>query len=167
MAFTVAAIVISVAAAATSAYASYQAGVQQKNAADFNARMAEYNAEQARQAAQAKAEIYQRETERRMGTIRQQFAASGVELGPGTPLTVMMDSASSAAKDIVRIKAGGEASAWSFLSEAELQRSMGVSAMTQGQIGAGASLLGGAARGLSIYSAANKRKAAGYPDFQE
>lgn len=157
MAFTLAAAVITMAAAATSAYASYQAGVQQRNAADFNARMAEYNAEQARQAAQAKAEIYQKEVDRRMGAIRQQFAASGVELGPGTPLTVMMDSAQAAAKDIVRIKAGGEATAWSFLSEASLQRSVGESAMAQGQIGAGASLLGGASRAMSIYSASTKR----------
>lgn len=150
MAFTVAALVI--AASAVSAYASYQAGVEQKRAADFNARMAEYNAENARRAAQAKAEIYQKEVNRRMGTIRQQFAASGVELGPGTPLTVLMDSASNAARDIVRIKAGGEAAAWSFLSEGELQRSAGESAMKQGELGAGASLLAGAAKAYSAYS---------------
>lgn len=157
MAFSVAAIVI-MASAAVSAYASYESGVQQEKAADFNAQMATYQADQAKQAAQAKAEIYERDVERRMGTMRQQYAASGVELSnAGTPLSVMMDSAVTAAKDVVRIKAGGDVSAWGFMSEAALSTSQGQSAMAGGQIAAGASLLGGAAKVFSMYQGAQMK----------
>ena len=147
------AIIFAIAAAAASAYASYEGGRQQKKAADFNAKTQEGNARLARQAAEAKAEQYREAGERRMASIRQQYAKAGVEPDAGTPLTVLMDSASELAKDELRIRSGGENQAWNFLSESELQRSSGKSAMQGGYIGAGASLLGGAARAYGTYSA--------------
>ncbi len=146
------AVVAMVASAAVAAYSSYESGRQQQKAAEFNAGMAEYNAKIARDAAKAKEEMYSREAARKMGTMRQQLAMAGVEPTAGTPLTVLMEASSEVAKDKLRIAAGGEAQAWGFLSEAELSRSQGQSAMMQGTIGAGASLLGGAARVGAFYS---------------
>lgn len=157
MAFAIVAAVVTVIAAGVSAYASYEQGQQQKKAANFNAKMAEYNAQQAKDAAKAKAEIYEKETRRRLGAMRQQYAAAGVEPTAGTSLAVLIDSAQEAEKDLVRIKAGGEAESWSFMGESELQRSMGASYERAGNIGAGASLLGGAARVISIYAGSRSK----------
>ncbi len=146
------AIIIAVAAAMASAYASYSSGQQQKKAANFNSQVAAGNARQAQQAAAAKAEQYRIAGERRMASMRQQYAKAGVEATEGTPLTVLMDSAQELAKDEVRIRYGGEAQSWAFMSESELQKSKGASAYTGGMIGAGASLLGGASRATSMYA---------------
>lgn len=142
-----------VAAAAVSAYASYETGRQQKKAADYNAQMADYNAKIALDAARAKEDAYSRDAARKLGAIRQQYAASGVEPTAGTPLTVLMESAQEAEKDKLRIRAGGEAESWAYRSEANLARMQGKSAYTQGTLGAGSSLLGGAARAGAYYTA--------------
>ena len=151
----IAAVILVIAAAMASAYSSYESGQQQKKAADFNSQVAEGNANQARQAAAAKAEQFRTAGERRLSQMRQQYAKAGVDV-EGTPLTVLMDSSEQLAKDELRIKSGGESSAWSFMSESELQRSAGQSASMGGNIGAGASLLGGAARATSIYAGSTK-----------
>jgi hypothetical protein len=157
----IAAIVLVAMAAMASAYSSYSAGQESKKAADYNAQMAEYSADQARQVATAKSEQLQKEQGFRLATMRQQYAMAGVEPTEGTPLLSLMYSAGEAAKDVVRVKAGGESTAWGFMSEAELQRSTGASAYQGGMIGAGASLLGGAARATSIYARGTAKMPAG------
>lgn len=138
--------IISIAASALGAYASYESGRQQKKAGEAQARYYEQQAEQERYAAKVKAEQYKKEAERRMGIMRASYAASGVEIGEGTPLLMLMESAAEAAKDETRIKQGGELGAWGLLSEANLARMGGKSAYTSGLMGAGSTLLTGAAR---------------------
>jgi len=137
--------------AGVSAYASYEQGQEQKRVSEANARMAEYQAKQAKDSAELKASQYKREAERRMSTIRAGYAASGVTTTEGTPLLVLMESAEEVAKDELRIRRGGEQTAWGLLQEANIQRMGGKSAATQGAWGAGASLLGGAARVAGTY----------------
>lgn len=138
--------------AGVSAYSSYQAGQEQKKVSEANARMAEYQAKQAKEAAGVKAAQYKREAERRMSAIRAGYAASGVTTTEGTPLLVLMESAQEVAKDELRIRRGGEQTAWGLLREANIQRMGGKSAASRGYLGAGASLLGGAARVAGQYS---------------
>jgi len=138
--------VAAVAGAGVAAYSSYESGRQQDKVAESNARMAEYQAKQAKQAAEVRASQYAREAKRRMSSIRAGYAASGVATTEGTPLLVLMESAEEVAKDELRIKRGGEQTAWKLLNEANIQRLAGKSAAEKGALGAGASLLGGAAR---------------------
>jgi len=79
--------------AGVSAYSSIQAGKEQERVAAANARMAEYQAKQAKQAAEVRATQYAREAKRRTASIRAGFAASGVSTAEGTPLLVLMESA--------------------------------------------------------------------------
>ena len=140
------------AGAAVSAVSSIQAGKQQDKVAAANARMAEYQAKQAKEAAELKASQYSREAERRMSAMRAGFAASGVSTAEGTPLLVLMESAEEVAKDELRIRRGGEMTAWGLLQEANIQKMSGTNAATQGYWGAGSSLLGGAGRVANVYS---------------
>jgi len=139
-------IVLTVLSTAISAYSSYESGRQQQRTAQANAQMLEKKAEQEKYAAKVRGQQYKKEAERRMGQIRAGYAVSGVSTTEGTPLLVLMESASEAAKDEGRIRQGGEQAAWGLLSEARIQRIAGKSAYTQGVMGAGSSLLGGAAR---------------------
>ena len=143
--------VAAVAAAGVTAYASYESGKQQDKVAEANARMAEYQAKQAKQAAEVRATQYAREAKRRMSSMRAGFSVSGVATTEGTPLLVLMESAEESAKDELRIRRGGEQTAWGLLQEANIQRLKGQSAAQQGALGAGASLLGGAARTAKYY----------------
>jgi len=140
-----------VAGAGVSAYSAYQTGQEQDRVAKANARMAEYQAGQARDAAKLKADQYRKEADRKMATIRARYSASGVSTTEGTPLLVLMESAEEVAADELRIKRGGEQTAWGLLQEASIQRAGGSSAASQGAWGAGASLLGGASRLASTY----------------
>lgn len=136
----------------TSAYASYEQGQSTKRAAEFNAKMAEYNAQQARDAATVKAELSARDTARKLGTMRQGYAKSGVDISEGTPLAVLMESASEGAKDIVRIKAGGETQAWAFMEEAKLQKMQGEQAERAGYLSAFTTILGTESKSASIWA---------------
>lgn len=138
--------------AGVTAYSAIQAGQEQKKVSEANARMAEYQAKQAKEAAALKAAQYRKEADRRMASIRAGFAASGVATTEGTPLMVLMESAEEVAADELRIKRGGEQTAWGLLEEANIQRIGGKSAATAGAWGAGASLLGGASRVAGSYS---------------
>lgn len=137
--------------AGVSAYSSYQAGQEQNKVAEANARMAEYQAKQAKEASELKAAQYKKEADRRMASMRAGFAASGVGTTEGTPLLVLMESAQEVAKDEERIRRGGEQTAWGLLQEANIQRMGGQNAATAGAWGAGASLLGGVGRVAGSY----------------
>jgi hypothetical protein len=153
-----AAIATTALSAGVAAYSSYEAGRREKSARDYNARMAEYQAQTARQAAEARREIYAKKASRQLATMRARYGASGVDVSEGSPLLVLMESAGEAAKDELRIKYGGEAESWSLLSEAQQQREAGEGAYTGGIISAGGSLLSGAAKGFSIYSGYREAK---------
>lgn len=137
---------VAIASAAASATAAVVTGVQQSKAADKQADIYQQQAEQARYAAKVKAEKYQKEAATRMAQMRASYSYSGVDATEGTPLLVLMESAAEAAEDVERVKQTGEDQAWGLLSQANISRMQGSSAMTAGVMGAGSSLLGGAAR---------------------
>jgi hypothetical protein len=144
-------IVASIASAALSAVSSFESGRQQQKVANANARMLEQEAKQKEYAANVKAGQYKKEAERRMGQMRAGYLSSGVSNTEGTPLLVLMESASEAAEDEERIRIGGELESWNLLSKANIQRTAGKNAQTAGAMGAGASLLGGAARTFQMW----------------
>ena len=138
------------ASALASAYASYQSGRAQQDAANFNSAMANQQAKQARDVAKIKEENYREQVRRHMATMRAQYSASGVTM-EGTPLMVMMDSAREAERDAQRIRYGGELESWAYEGESGLQKMIGKQAYKAGMVGAGTSLLSGASRAYGMY----------------
>ena len=143
--------VAAVASAAVGAASAISSGMQQKKAAQLNANIARGQAEQARKAAEERADMYRRNAARRMATMRARMGASGIEMETGSPLLALMDSASEAKRDELRILHGGEAQAWAFEQESKAQTFAGKNAMTAAWGQAGSSLLSGASRAYRAY----------------
>lgn len=149
----IAGVVLTAISTGVAVYSSYETGRREKKVADANARLAEIQAEQAEKAAKVRAAQYSREAKRRMSAMRARFAVSGVATTEGTPLLILMESAQEVAKDKLRIERGGQQTAWGLLQEAKIQRLGGKSAYQRGILGAGATLLSGAARTYKAYGA--------------
>ena len=138
------------------AVAAISSGMQQKKAAELNANIARGQAEQARKAAEERADMYRRNAARRMATMRARMGASGIEMETGSPLLALMDSASEAKRDELRILHGGEAQAWAFEQESKAQTFAGANAMTAAWGQAGSSLLAGVSKAYGSYRTGGK-----------
>lgn len=138
-------VAVTVAAAAASAYATYSASQAQEQAYKYNAKEAERQAEMAQQQTKFKAQQQAEHDARARAKARAITGASGVEVGQGSSLLVDLDSAKQAELNYQAIRYQGEAQVRALQSQATLDRFQGNVAARQGLIGAGASLLGGAA----------------------
>lgn len=134
-----------IAAAAVSAYGSYEQGQTQKRASNYNRQLAEQNAVAARQQAAARQKQHDRETTLRLGAIRANQGAFGGAM-EGSALDVLGDTAAQLELQRQNIEYAGELQARGYDSTAVLDQVRGESAARAGTIGAGASLLGGAAQ---------------------
>lgn len=143
--------VVSLISGAVGAYSSFQQGQAASTAGRYNARVAEQQAESARQAAAADAETKRRQYDRILGTQRTRYGASGVIGSEGSPLLVMMQSEEEAALDVARVRYGGTAQAYGLESEARLQRFQGRQARRRGYLGATSAILRGVAGAASAY----------------
>ncbi len=149
MGYAIAAIVVS---ALVSAYATYSASQAQASAQDYQAKVAKQQQQAARDAAAIAAQNAEARMKRVLGAQRAAIGAAGVLGTEGSPLLVQLQSAEDAALDIARIRYGGEARASGFRAEEILQRWQAGATRRAGYIGAGASLLGGAAKAYGVYS---------------
>jgi hypothetical protein len=113
------------------------------NASKFNARVADNNAVIAEQNAAADESRQRRAADRQLAQTRALVGAAGVTL-EGSPLEVLEDQAMEAELDALNIRYGGALQASNYRSQSQLGRSAARSAMTQGYISAGSSLLKGA-----------------------
>lgn len=144
---TIAATVIST---AVGVYSAYQQGQAQQKAAKYNAKVAENQAIAARNAAAVREQQHREQVRRLHATQRAVSGASGVT-EEGSPLLVMADTLEQAELDAQRIRYGGEVSAAGFESQARLSRFQGQQAAQAGLIGAGSTLLSGAASAARVY----------------
>jgi hypothetical protein len=152
-----------VVAAAVSAYSAYSQGQAAKKAGEFNAKVAQQNAEISRAQAAAQAQQTQRETFLRLGAIRAAQGASGGTM-EGSALDVLGDVATQGElqrqQDIYR----GEMQARGYNNTASLDLMRAKSAGQQGTLSAVGSLAQGAAgaagAGSSVYGAMNTPKTA-------
>ena len=135
-------------ATAVAAAGSVYSGVQQNNAAKYNASVQE---------AQAKAvDTQTRESIRRQRVQNQSILAaqrtsalsSGVEES-GSSLLTLMENSNRLEKNIADIATQGNAAQYAALNQATLARMQGKTAQTSGYIQAGSTLLSGAS---SVYS---------------
>ena len=116
----------------------------QQKAAKYNAKVAENQATAARNAAAIREQQHREQVRRLAAGQRAGYGGAGVT-GEGSPLLVMADTLEQAELDAQRIRYGGEVSATGLQSQARLQRFQGDQYARAGALGAGTTLLSGAA----------------------
>lgn len=136
---------LQIAATVISAVGAISQAVSARNAAKYNAAVAERNAVISRQQAAANEAAQRRDAFRAMGRIRAGYGAAGVAT-EGTPLDVLEDSAAEAELDALNIRYKGEIAAMGYESEAQLQKTRAKSALVTGVFNAGSALLSGGAQ---------------------
>lgn len=132
-----------VAAAAVSAVGAISQAAAASNAADFNATIAQQNADIARQQGAADQERQKRLAIKALGDITAGYGASGVSM-EGSPLDVLAESARQAELDYQTIGYNAELKAMGYTNTATLEQYKGQAAETAGYLQAGSSLLGAA-----------------------
>lgn len=130
--------------AAVSAVGAIAAGQAKANAAEFNAEMAQQQAEREQQIAARDADDYRRRDSRLLATSRARRAGSGVT-SQGSPLLVDESTAAEIELGVQDILAGGATRAYGYQQQAALGRARARSARIGGFLGAGSTLLTGAA----------------------
>lgn len=128
------------ASAGLSAIGSISQGYASQQQANYNASVAEANAQAARQQAALDEQTSRRQSAMTLGTIRARAAANTGDVG-GSALDVLGDSAAEAELQALILRYGGEVKARGFESEAALNRVRGANAVSAGYIGAGTALL--------------------------
>lgn len=118
-------------AAVVSAVGAVRSAQANSAAANFNAQVSERNAVVARQQAAADEARQRSITQRRLGSIRAAYGASGVTM-EGTPLDLLEDSAAQAELDALTIRYKGELAAIGAGDDATLQRARAKSAREEG-----------------------------------
>ena len=121
---------------AVSAVGAIKQGSAANRAAKFNAQVASNNAIAARRAAAEDARRFNRQTMKRMGTMR----------AGGASLDLLEDSAMEEELERLSILHGGEIQAAGFTQTATLERARGKAAVRKGRFGAAATLLTGGAK---------------------
>lgn len=134
---------MSVAGGIIQAYGMNREGEAQARASEFNAQVAEQNAEQAiLQAAQEERRIRVL-GKKEIGAMQAAYGASGIE--GGSSLDVLAESIANLELDAMNIKYAGQTKAVNFRNEARYERYRGKEARTGAQLGAAATLLSSAA----------------------
>ena len=136
------AIPLIVAGTAVSAGAAVYSGVQQKKAADYNAKMSEQNAKaidvQTREAIRR-----QREQNRAILSAQRASALTSGVAETGSTLLVAMENARNLERNVTDIATQGNAQQYAALNQATLSRMQGSSAMTSGVLQGTGTLLSG------------------------
>lgn len=107
-------------AAAASTLGAYTQGMAQSQAAEYNAKIAQQNAEIARQQGAAAAEAQGRDAQRKIGAMVAAYGASGVQGDTGSPMDVLADSVRNAALDKLNIQYNYALKALGYSNQATL-----------------------------------------------
>lgn len=141
----------SLAATAVTAYGQYQQGQTQKDIANYNARGAEMQAEDALQRGQVAVDAQRAKVRQILGSQRAIMGASGAEVGSGTLGKVLDQTATLGELDARQIEVNAAREAWGLKTQATGARLGGEMAATGGLYGAGGSLLTGGSQAYGIY----------------
>ena len=142
MSVTVAGMVLSAVGSAVGAISQIQQGEEQQKWSEYNAAIAERDAEAARQSAEYEAGLKRKEKEKTLARQRALYSKAGVTL-EGSPLEMMAGTASEYEMDALMIERGGKLESQRYRSEAKLSRMKGSAARRAGYYGAGSTLLTG------------------------
>ena len=134
--------VLMAAGATVSAGAAVYSGVQQKKAAEYNAKLSEQNAKaidvQTREAIRR-----QREQNRAILSAQRASALTSGVAETGSTLLVAMENARNLERNVTDIATQGNAQQYAALNQATLSRMQGSSAMTSGVLQGTGTLLSG------------------------
>lgn len=151
-ALTVAGLGLGVLGGIQQANAARADGKYQQQVANNNAILAEQNATDAYRRGALEEEKHRATVRRAIGSQRAALAANGLDLGTGTPVDLVTESAKFGEMDALTIRANAAREAWGFQSSAEQYRADGRAARASGNNAAngtllttGASLFGGVA----------------------
>lgn len=147
--------ILSVVGGGIGAYGQLKESEAQARASEYNANVAEMNAEQAILIS-AQDERRQRIIARKeLGSIRAAYGASGVSM-EGSPMDVLAESTANAELDALNIRYAGQAKAAGLRDEASYERFRAKETRAAGVLGAAASLLSGGARAYSMIPSRGK-----------
>lgn len=142
--------VLMVASTAMGAIGAVRQAQAQAGAMRYNAQIAEQNAQIANAQGAAAAEAQQREAQRRIGSAIASYGASGVDVGTGSPVDVLADSARQSALDNLTVKYNYKLRAQGYLNQAELDRTGASNAVQAGYMNATSALLRGGAQAYDM-----------------
>lgn len=133
-----------------SAYGQIEEGRTKGRIAAANAQQAEEDAIAAEESAEYKSFLLRQESHRLQGKQKVGYASAGVDVGVGSPLDVMYETARNLELDRIVTEQEGERQARAFRREAGIQRLMGKQARRAGTLGAISTVLGGGANFASV-----------------
>lgn len=143
---------VAAAGAAVSAVGAIRQGKAQANALEYQADIANQQAEQERIASRQESEDFRLNQSRLMAKRRAIMGGSGVESTTGSPLLVSEDFATETELNARRIRSGGELRATRLGQQAGLYQSQAGGARTGGFVRGGSLLLQGAGNAYSTWS---------------
>ena len=132
---------ITAAAAATSAYGSYQSGQYTKEVYEYNAAVARQEAEYQQQKADIEAQLLQRQLSEAKARQRAIAGKSGTAVDVGSNLTALLSSDQQAEIDARLLRYGADINSWRSISQAGLQRDQAGYASRAGNLQAGTTIL--------------------------
>lgn len=136
---------------AIAAYSYYQQGQTAKAAARTNARLAEQAAADAQARGAVEESAHRRRVSQIQGAQRVAIGASGATVDVGTPMSILEDTAQFGELDALTIRNNAAREAFGLRTRATGIRLAGRSEARQGVLGAGGTLVTGAARGIGSY----------------
>lgn len=160
--FASAALLLGVVGTVRGAKAAKVEGEQAKAISEYNANLDDQNAELARRNAEAEVARIRKGAKKVKSQQRAAYAASGVEVGVGSSLLVLADTAREAELDIQTARERGEIEAAGYKASATASRFTGEQAYQAGKIGASSTILSGFGRafqtGASIVNMGGSKK---------
>ena len=136
---------VAIVSAAFTANQQVQQGKYQKGVADYNAAVAENEAQEVRDAGVEAENTQRRKTAELISKQRAQLGAANIDLSSGSALQLQEDTIALGEADALRIRSNYEHQSASLMGESELISNQGTAAESTGKSGAVGSLLQGAA----------------------
>jgi len=156
--------IAAVGAAGVSALGAIQQGNATAAADKYNAEVEQQRAQQAQETAAAQAGQEQVQSRANVGQQEAAFAAGGLDVGSGTPLLVMSDTAAKGELKAALTQWQGQTQAAADVSQGTLDTAQGQAASTAGGIKAGSTLLTGLTQaGMSYYGGAGTSPSTNMP----
>ena len=141
---TTIALVAMAAGTAINSYGQYQQGQAANAAAKYNAKMAEYSAQDAQRRGEEEAQAIQRKAASLKSSQRVSLAARGLDLGYGTAQDLQDQTDFFGLMDAQTTRYNAARDAWGARAQGTLARAEGRAAAYQGTLGAAGTLLSGA-----------------------
>lgn len=118
-------------------------------AAEYNAKINNLNAEAALDQAREDENRQRSYADRQLGDMRASYGASGVSSASGSALEVLAQSASDAERDSLNIRHQGAMKAWAYKSGSSLDTMNAANARMAGGYGVASAIFGGANSGFA------------------